>query len=459
MALKSINPATGKELANFDSLTDEQLKLKLDKAQKAFESWKNLSFPERAVFMKRAADLLRNKAQEYAEVMTMEMGKPISQAVAESEKCAWVCDFYADKAEGFLAPEFVDTDASRSYVQYDPMGIVLAVMPWNYPFWQVFRAAAPILMAGNSFVLKHASNVPQCGMKIEEIFREAGFPDGVMQYVAIGASKVESIIVDDRVKAVTLTGSEYAGSKVAEACGREIKKTLLELGGSGPFIVLEDADIDKAAETAVMARFQNCGQSCIASKRFIVVESVYEEFVEKFRENLSKWKFGNPYDPEVNIGPLYAGSGFDEIKAQVEDSVADGARVVAGAGEADFEGLEVQGTFYQPTILADVTEDMKVFKEETFGPVAAVVRVSDVDEAVRVANNTRFGLSSSVWTQDLNLAAKISTHLNFGAVFVNGMVKSDPRMPFGGMNKSGYGRELAVNGIREFVEVKSVWMA
>ncbi len=453
MALQSLNPATGEVLATYDELTDKQLSEKIDKAQAAFLGWKNVSYEERGHLMVKAGELFKSKAQQYAEVMTKEMGKPITQAIGESEKCAWVCDFYAEKAAEFLAPEMVETDASESMVRFDPLGIVLAVMPWNYPFWQVVRAFAPALMAGNVMLLKHASNVPECGMLLEEILLEAGFPEGVFQYLAIGSRKVAEVLDDDRVKAATLTGSEYAGGQVASQCGRQIKKTVLELGGSGPFIVLDDADIEAAAEMAVSARFQNCGQSCIAAKRFIVMDSVYDEFVEKFKDGIEAWKFGDPTDAEVQIGPMYAKSGLDEIESQVDRSVEMGARVVTGAGR---EG-EV-GAFYKPTILADVTEDMPVFNEETFGPVAAIMKVLSEKEAVSAANNTRFGLGSSLWTSDMSRAKKIIVHLDFGSVFVNGLVKSDPRLPFGGINKSGFGRELSHYGIREFVNVKTVWI-
>jgi len=453
MALQSLNPATGEVLATYDELTDKQLSEKIDKAQAAFLGWKNVSYEERGHLMVKAGELFKSKADRYATVMTKEMGKPITQAIGESEKCAWVCDFYAEKAAEFLAPEMVETDASESMVRFDPLGIVLAVMPWNYPFWQVVRAFAPALMAGNVMLLKHASNVPECGMLLEEILLEAGFPEGVFQYLAIGSRKVAEVLDDDRVKAATLTGSEYAGGQVASQCGRQIKKTVLELGGSGPFIVLDDADIEAAAEMAVSARFQNCGQSCIAAKRFIVMDSVYDEFVEKFKDGIEAWKFGDPTDAEVQIGPMYAKSGLDEIESQVDRSVEMGARVVTGAGR---EG-EV-GAFYKPTILADVTEDMPVFNEETFGPVAAIMKVLSEKEAVSAANNTRFGLGSSLWTSDMSRAKKIIVHLDFGSVFVNGLVKSDPRLPFGGINKSGFGRELSHYGIREFVNVKTVWI-
>lgn len=453
MPLQSINPATGEKIAEFPELTSQEIEAKLVRAGEAFAKWRNTTVFERAVLMKKAGEILKANAEKYARLMTLEMGKPVTQGIAEAQKCAFNCDYYVEKAAEFLEPEVVETEAGESYVQYDPLGIVLGVMPWNFPFWQVFRAAVPILMGGNVMVLKHASNVPQCAMECEKIFLEAGFPEGVFQYLAIGSSKVEGLISDDRIVAVTLTGSEYAGSKVAEQCGREIKKTVLELGGSSPFVVLEDADIDYAAHAAVTARFQNCGQSCIAAKRFIVMESVYEEFLEKFKTNLEAWKFGNPDNKDVQIGPLYSLEGRETLEGQLEGSVKMGARVVSGGHEAG-----ATGAFFQPTILADASEEMPVFKEETFGPLAAVIKVSTTEEAIRIANNTRYGLSASIFTRDLEKAKKLAKEFECGAVFVNDIVKSDPRLPVGGVKKSGYGRELAKEGIREFTNIKTVWV-
>jgi len=450
MALKTINPASGEEVASFEELTDEQLVKKIELAQSAFEAFRRTGFGERANLMKRVGQILVDKAEEYGKLMALEMGKPVAQGEAEAKKCALACDYYAENAELFLAPEMVETDASESFIRHDPLGIILAVMPWNYPFWQVVRAAAPSIMAGNVMLLKHASNVPQCGAALEAAFLEAGFPEGVFTYLAIGASKVGKVLDDKRLRAATLTGSEKAGSLVAQQCGRNIKKTVLELGGSGPFIVLEDADIDLAAEVAVSARFQNCGQSCIAAKRFIVVEAVYEEFLAKFEAKLAEWHFGDPMDEKTKIGPMYSLAGAEEIKRQVDRSVAMGAKVVVGG--------KMEGAFYEPTILTDLTLDMPAMNEETFGPVAAVYRVKDEREAIVVSNSIDFGLGASLWTRDLARAKKIAIELDEGSVFINGLVKSDPRLPFGGVKKSGYGRELSRHGIMEFVNVKTVWV-
>ncbi len=453
MPIQSINPATGETVATFAELSDQEIELKLSKAAVAFDVWRNKSVAERAVVMKKVGEILKSGAEKYAKLMTLEMGKPLTQGIAEAEKCAFNCEYYVEHAEEFLRPEVVPTDAGESYLQYDPLGVVLGVMPWNFPFWQVFRAAVPILMGGNVMILKHASNVPQCAMECEKIFIEAGFPEGVFQYLPISSGKVEGLIRDDRVVGVTLTGSEYAGSKVAEECGREIKKTVLELGGSSPFVVLDDADIDLAAQVAVMARFQNCGQSCVASKRFIVMEKIYDEFVEKFRANLAAWKFGDPTEKDTQIGPLYSEEGRKVLEDQLNGSVEMGARVVIGGHE-----IGAVGAFFQPTILADVSEEMPAFKEETFGPLAAVIKVSSVEEAVRVANNTRYGLSASIFTRDIERAKKLAKDFESGAVFVNALVKSDPRLPVGGIKKSGYGRELGREGIREFMNIKTVWV-
>lgn len=453
MPIQSINPATGETVATFAELSDQEIEVKMSKAAVAFDVWRNKSVAERAVVMKKVGEILKSGAEKYAKLMTLEMGKPLTQGIAEAEKCAFNCEYYVENAEELLRPEVVATDAGESYLQYDPLGVVLGVMPWNFPFWQVFRAAVPILMGGNVMILKHASNVPQCAMECEKIFTEAGFPEGVFQYLPISSGKVEGLIRDDRVVGVTLTGSEYAGSKVAEECGREIKKTVLELGGSSPFVVLDDADIDLAAQVAVMARFQNCGQSCVASKRFIVMEKVYDEFVEKFRSNLAAWKFGDPMEKETQIGPLYSEEGRKVLEDQLNGSVEMGARVVIGGHE-----IGAVGAFFQPTILADVSEEMPAFKEETFGPLAAVIKVSSVEEAVRVANNTRYGLSASIFTRDIERAKKLAKDFESGAVFVNALVKSDPRLPVGGIKKSGYGRELGREGIREFMNIKTVWV-
>lgn len=453
MSLVSKNPATGEVMQEFDELTSEQIDAKIGKAQEAFHKWRKMSFAERAVPMKKLAQLMKERAREYGEIMTREMGKPISQAIAEAEKCAWAAEFYAEKAEEFLAPEIIETDGSESYVQHDPLGIVLAVMPWNFPFWQALRAACPALMAGNTMLLKHASNVPECGIVIEKVFVDAGFPEGVFQNLTIRSSSVEQILTDKRVVAATLTGSEYAGSEVAKTCGSKIKPTVLELGGSDPFIVLSDADLDFTCENAVKARFQNNGQSCIAAKRFIVMEDRYEEFIEKYKAAVESQIMGDPMKEETQIGPLATEQILKDIEVQVEKSVEMGARVVTGA-----ERGEGAGYFYKPTVLADVVKGMPLYDEETFGPAAAVIKVSSEEEALEVANDTDLGLGASIWTADTEKAKKMAADIFAGAVFINSMVKSDPRLPFGGTKTSGYGRELSHHGIKEFVNVKTVWV-
>jgi succinate-semialdehyde dehydrogenase/glutarate-semialdehyde dehydrogenase len=381
------------------------------------------------------------------------MGKPIAEAEAEVEKCAWNCDFYADNAERFLSDEPVETNARESYVAYEPLGVILAVMPWNFPFWQVFRFAAPALMAGNTCLLKHASNVPQCALAIEEVFRDAGLPAGAFRTLLIPGSAVDAVIQDPRVRAVTLTGSDITGEKVAASAGRALKKTVLELGGSDPFIVLADADLDAAAETAARARFQNTGQSCIAAKRFIVEDAVADEFDRKFADAVARLKVGDPSDRSTQIGAMARGDLLDDLDRQVRASVEQGAKVVAGGAR-----VPGRGWFYQPTILSGVTSQMPAFREETFGPVAAVIRAKDADEAIALANDSDFGLGAALWTRDLERAKTLARRIESGSVFINGMVASDPRLPFGGVKRSGYGRELAAFGIREFVNIQTVWV-
>ena len=386
--------------------------------------------------------------------MALEMGKPVAQGEAEVDKCAWVCEYYADHAEAFLAEQPRETDASRSYVRFDPLGPVLAVMPWNFPFWQVFRFAAPALMAGNAGVLKHASNVPRCALAIEEIFREAGFPRGLFATALVGSSAVAALIADPRIVAVTLTGSDSAGSKIAEQAGRVLKKTVLELGGSDPFIVLADADLAAAARTAADARLVNSGQSCIAAKRFIVVEAVADQFLERFLAELRSRRMGDPLARETQVGPQARGDLRDSLHKQVEESVKRGAKLLLGG-----EIPAGKGAFYPPTLLTAVDKGMPAFDEETFGPVAAVIRAKDEADAVRLANDSAFGLGASLWTRDRARAERMAKQIEAGAVFVNALVKSDPRLPFGGIKRSGYGRELSEYGIREFVNIKSVWIA
>jgi succinate-semialdehyde dehydrogenase / glutarate-semialdehyde dehydrogenase len=454
MSIQSVNPATGEILETLEPTTPAQIDTILARAHAAFTEWRGEPFARRSALMRAAARELRARKDEYALTMTREMGKPIVQSEAEVEKCAVTCDYYAEHAEAFLAEQARETDASRSYVRFDPLGVVLAVMPWNFPFWQVFRFAAPGLMAGNAGVLKHASNVPRCALAIEEVFRRAGFPEGLFRAVLVDSGAVKGLIVDPRIVAVTLTGSERAGRAVAEQAGHEIKKTVLELGGSDPFIVLADADLDVAAHAAAEGRLINSGQSCIAAKRFIVVEPVADRFLERFKNELAARRMGDPTARETQVGPQARVDLRDELHHQVEESVKRGARRLLGG-----EIPPGKGAFYPPTLLAAVDRGMPAFDEETFGPVAAVIRAKDEADAVRLANDSSFGLGAAIWTRDRARAERLAAQVEAGAVFVNGVVKSDPRLPFGGIKRSGYGRELSEYGIREFVNVKSVWIA
>ncbi|MDE3103377.1 MAG: NAD-dependent succinate-semialdehyde dehydrogenase, partial [Chloroflexota bacterium] len=434
----SVDPATEEVTARFDAFTPEQAEAKVREAHEAFLEWRRESFAERAVPTRNLAVLLRERKERYASLMTLEMGKPITQARAEVEKCAWNADFYAENAERFLGDEPIGTNARSSYVAYEPLGVVLAVMPWNYPFWQVIRFAAPALMAGNAAVLKHASNVPQSALALEELFRDAGFPEGLFGTVLLAGGAVEPLIADERVKAVTLTGSSATGERIAGVAGRHLKKVVLELGGSDPFIVLSDADIDAAAATGVNARTQNNGQSCIAAKRFIVTADAAGAFERTFAAGLASLVVGDPKDDRTQVGPLARDDLRRTLERQVAESVRMGARLVTGGRR-----LERKGYFYPPTLLADVTAEMPVLAEETFGPVAALVRARDADDAVRIANATPYGLGSSLWTRDDALARRLAKRIEAGSVFVNSMVFSDPRLPFGGIKHSGYGRELS----------------
>ncbi len=454
MPIQSVNPATGEVLEAFDEPSPAAIDRALARAHECFREWRRRPFVERADLMRAAARILRERKTPYARTMALEMGKPIVQGESEVEKCAWTCDYYAEHAAGFLAEEPRATDASRSYVRFDPLGVVLAVMPWNFPFWQVFRFAAPALMAGNAAVLKHASNVFRCGLHIEEVFRDAGFPDGLFRTLLVGSDKVAALIADPRVSAVTLTGSDLAGSKVGERAGRELKKSVLELGGSDPFIVLEDADLELAARTAADARLINSGQSCIAAKRFIVVDAIADQFLDRFVAAMRARTMGDPLDRGTQVGPQARRDLRDDLHRQVEQSVRRGAQVLLGGAPTDGPGA-----FYPPTVLTAVSKGMPAFDEETFGPVAAVMRATDASDAIRQANDSVFGLGASLWTRDLREAEHLAAVLEVGAVFVNGLVKSDPRLPFGGVKRSGYGRELSEFGIREFVNIKSVWMA
>ena len=451
MAMISRNPATGEELASYTELSGSELDERLALAGSAFEVHRRTSFAERAEHMRAAADILDAGKHQLGRIMTLEMGKPIGAAVAEAEKCAWVCRYYADNAERFLSDDSVETGALRSLVKYQPIGPVLAVMPWNFPFWQVFRFLAPGLMAGNVGLLKHASNVPQCALAIEDIVRRAGFDEGVFQALLVGSDAVDGIIRDARVRAVTLTGSDAAGAAVAKTAGECLKKTVLELGGSDPFIVMPSADLEKAAATAVTARTINNGQSCIAAKRFIVADAVYDDFVSLFVERMRALRIGDPIDEATQIGPLATEGIRDELAEQVEQTVAKGARLLTGGSVP-----QRTGWFYEPTVLENVPTDSPAYRDELFGPVATLFRAGDIDDAIRIANDSVFGLGSAAWTNDEGEQRRFIHELDAGMVFINDMVASDPRLPFGGVKRSGYGRELGRIGILEFVNVKSV---
>ncbi|MPZ99986.1 MAG: aldehyde dehydrogenase family protein [Dehalococcoidia bacterium] len=451
--MQSVNPKNGEVLNSYEEDTPDEVERKLRRAAATFPLWRTTPLEERAAKMRRAAALLRDGSETYAKLMTDEMGKPIQQARSEVEKCAWVCDYYADEAGGFLAPQHVATDGSDSFVRFDPLGVVLAVMPWNFPFWQVFRFAAPGLMAGNVGLLKHASNVPGCALAIEELFTRAGFPQGAFTSLLVGASAVEGLIRDPRVAAATLTGSEPAGRSVASIAGSEIKPTVLELGGSDAFVVLSDADVEPAMDAAITARTINSGQSCIAAKRFIVSPPHYDRFVEGVAERLAKLRTGDPLDEATDVGPLARPDLVADLHAQVEASVRDGARLVLGGAVP-----EGPGSFYPPTLLVDCTREVEAFRDETFGPVLAVAPAADDDEAIGIANDSGFGLGASVWTS-AERGKELASRIESGHVAVNGIVKSDPRLPFGGIKRSGYGRELSRYGMLEFVNIKSVWVA
>lgn len=451
MTLKSINPATEEIFGEFDEHSETYVQDAIERSVQAFTHQKSQSFAARAEKMNKVADILERNVDEYAELMTREMGKPIAQAKAEVEKCAWLCHYYAENAENFLASEHVETGKKASYVAYQPIGPVLAVMPWNFPMWQVIRFAAPALMAGNTGLLKHASNVPQTAIKIEEIFREAGFDAHEFQTLLIGSKKVEAIIKDDRVRAATLTGSEPAGRAVAAAAGNNIKKTVLELGGSDPFIVMPSADMGNAIEMAVKGRIQNNGQSCIAAKRFLVHADIYDEFKDRFVKEFEKLKVGDPLDKNTDVGPLAMSPFVDELEQQVKETLGKGANLLTGA-----QRPEGKGYFITPGVLENIPEDAPAYSEELFGPVASLFRISSLEEAIILGNTTRFGLGSAIFTEDEGEKEYAVKHLDAGSTFINTIVASDPRLPFGGVKASGYGRELAADGIREFVNIKTV---
>lgn len=453
MAIQSFNPATEEVIQDYPEMSLEEVNSVVEKCRQAFLQWKTTAFKERSALMKKAGHILRANKEEYARLMTAEMGKPIAQGRGEVEKCGWVCDYYADNAEQFLAPEEVATDASKSFVAYQPLGIVLAVMPWNFPFWQVFRFAAPGLMAGNAGLLKHASNVPGCALAIEQVFRDAGFPKDIFRTLLIGSAHVAAVIDNPSVRAVTLTGSTPAGQAVAAQAGKLLKKTVLELGGSDPYIILEDADLEAAVDTCVTSRLINGGQSCISAKRFIVVEAVRERFETMFVQKMASKKMGNPMET-VDLGPQAREDLRNDLHKQVLRCLEKGAGLLLGG-----EIPDMKGAYYPPTVLTNVTKGMPAYDDELFGPVAAIIPVKNEEEAIAIANDTPFGLGAAVFTRNIKRGEKIAAdQIEAGSCFVNTFVKSDPRLPFGGIKDSGYGRELAVFGIREFVNIKTVYI-
>jgi succinate-semialdehyde dehydrogenase/glutarate-semialdehyde dehydrogenase len=453
MSIASINPANGETIKTLEPLNESQINEKLQRAADTFRSYRRTTFAEREAMMLRAAEILETEKNTLARLMTTEMGKPIKAAVGEAEKCAWVCRYYADNARHHLADEIVATNASKSYVRFQPLGPVLAVMPWNFPFWQVFRFAAPALMAGNVGLLKHASNVPQCALVIEDIFRRAGFPEGAFQTLLVGSEAVQRILEDARVVAATLTGSEPAGRSVASIAGKQIKKTVLELGGSDPFIVMPSAELEEAVTTAVKARTINNGQSCVAAKRFIVAANIYDGFERRFVQKMKALRVGDPLDESTDIGPLATEQILKDVDEQVKTSVAAGAVILTGGKK-----LDRPGNYFEPTVLVNIPPDSPASCEEIFGPVAMLFRVNDIDEAIGLANATTFGLGAAAWTNEESERERFANEIEAGSVFINGMVASDPRLPFGGIKHSGYGRELGEFGIREFVNIKTIWI-
>jgi len=451
VAIASINPTTEQLLKTFEPLSDSHIEERLERAACAFREYRTVPFSERARMMLRAAEILENERESHARLMTAEMGKTLRSAVDEAMKCAWACRYYAENAERFLADEFVETGVKRSYIRYQPLGPILAVMPWNFPFWQVVRFAAPALMAGNVGLLKHASNVPQCALRLEEIFARAGFPPGVFQTLLVSSRQVDAILGDPRIVAATLTGSEQAGIEVGTGAAKRIKKVVLELGGSDPFIVLPSANLEEAVSTGVKARIINNGQSCIAAKRFIIAEAIAGEFEQKFVRTMEALKIGDPFDESTELGPLATPQGVEELDREVQKTVAAGARLLTGG-----KRLERPGNFYAPTVLTNIPKNSPADREELFGPVASLFRARDAEDAIRIANESRFGLGASAWTNDAHEREQLINELEAGMVFINRMVASDPRLPFGGVKQSGYGRELGHFGIREFTNIKTV---
>jgi succinate-semialdehyde dehydrogenase/glutarate-semialdehyde dehydrogenase len=452
-SIASVNPANGEILRTFEELKDADINRKIALAAETFAIYRKLPYAERAVMMNRAAEILEKEKEDFARLMTLEMGKTYKSALAEASKCATAYRYYAQNAERLLADEVAETGARRSFVRYPPIGPILAVMPWNFPFWQVTRFAAPALMAGNVGLLKHASNVPQCALAIEDLFRRAGFPEGAFQTLLISSKKVESVLNDSRVVAATLTGSEEAGIQVGIAAAKRIKKVVLELGGSDPFIVMPSADLEAAARTGVEARVINNGQSCIAAKRFIVAESIAEEFERRFVRRMESLVVGDPFDEKTEVGPLSSAEAVESLDRDVKKTIAAGARLLTGG-----HALAQKGNYYAPTVLTDIPQESPAYQEELFGPVASLFRAKNIDDAIRIANDSRFGLGASVWTNDDSERERFINELETGMVFINKMVASDPRIPFGGVKHSGHGRELGVHGIREFVNAKTVWI-
>jgi succinate-semialdehyde dehydrogenase/glutarate-semialdehyde dehydrogenase len=453
MAIATINPTTGQTLKTFEALTDSQADQKIQRAAETFPAFRKLSFADRARMMIKTAEILESEKESLARIMTTEMGKTFRSAVEEAVKCAWVCRYYAEHAERLLGDEVIQTTASRSFIRYQPLGVILVVMPWNYPFWQVFRFIAPGLMAGNVGLLKHASNVPQCALKIEEILKKAGFPEGAFQTLLIGSGKVDRILDDPRVVAATLTGSEDAGIAVGSGAAKRIKKVVLELGGSDPFIVMPSANLDEAVTTGVKARVNNNGQSCIAAKRFIVADQVADKFERAFVSRMESLILGDPFDEKTDVGPLATADAVTSLHADVRKTIEAGARLLTGG-----KPVERTGNFYMPTVLTDIPKNSPAYREELFGPVASIFRVKNVDEAIRIANDSPFGLGASAWTNDKSEQERFINELEAGMVFINQMVASDPRVPFGGVKRSGHGRELSSCGIREFTNIKTVWV-
>ncbi len=451
--MKSINPANQEIIKEYKELNAKEVKTRIEQVHEKWLEWKGSSFEFRSELMFNLAKVLRKNQQKYAEIISLEMGKPITESLGEVEKSAWVCEYYAEEAENMLKDEVLKSDAESSFVSFEPLGVVLAVMPWNFPFWQVFRFAAPALMAGNVGLLKHASNVMGCAEAIEDCFMEAGFPENVFKNLVIGSSKVEAIVKHSYVKATTLTGSEYAGRKVAGASGAALKKSVLELGGSDPFIVLEDANLEEAAYWGVFSRLLNNGQSCIAAKRFILHKDIADKYLSLIRAEIKKWNIGDPIDESCKLGPLARPDLLTDLEIQLKDAVDKGAEILEGG-----KAISGAGNYFEPTIIKNLTPQMNIYHEETFGPVFSIYIVKNEEEAIKLANASEFGLGASLWTSNKERGVKLARRVESGAVFINGMTKSDPRLPFGGIKKSGYGRELSHYGIKEFLNMKTIWV-